>query len=80
MHRSHWLLAAAVCAAAALPGAAAEKRNVVLIFADDHGRDLGCYGNRDVKTPNLDKFAADGPASSTPSARPPAAAPAARCC
>lgn len=40
--------------------AAAGKRNVVVIVADDHGRDLGCYGNRDVRTPNLDKLAADG--------------------
>ncbi len=39
---------------------AAGPRNIVLIVADDHGRDLGCYGNRDVRTPNLDKLAADG--------------------
>lgn len=40
--------------------AAAGPRNVVLIVADDHGRDLGCYGNKDVRTPHLDKLAADG--------------------
>lgn len=38
----------------------AGKRNVVLIIADDHGRDAGCYGNKDVQTPNLDRLAADG--------------------
>lgn len=40
--------------------AAAGKRNVVMIVADDHGRDAGCYGNADVHTPNLDKLASDG--------------------
>ena len=39
---------------------AAGKRNVVMIVADDHGLDLGCYGNREVKTPYLDRLAADG--------------------
>lgn len=39
---------------------AAGPRNVVLVVADDHGRDLGCYGNKDVRTPNLDRLAADG--------------------
>jgi len=37
------------------------KPNIVLILADDlaYG-DLGCYGNNDVKTPNLDKLARSG--------------------
>lgn len=39
---------------------AAGPRNVVMIVADDHGRDLGCYGNKDVRTPHLDRLAADG--------------------
>lgn len=35
--------------------------NIVLIVADDHGKDaLGCYGNKVIRTPNLDKLAADG--------------------
>lgn len=37
------------------------KPNVLLIFLDNVGYgDLGCYGNRDVKTPNLDQLARDG--------------------
>jgi N-acetylgalactosamine-6-sulfatase len=37
------------------------KPNVVFILADDLGwGDLGCYGNRDTKTPNLDRLAAGG--------------------
>lgn len=37
------------------------KPNLVLLVADDHGREaLGCYGNPAVKTPHLDALAADG--------------------
>ena len=37
------------------------KPNIVLIFADDLGYgDLGCYGATKLKTPNLDKLAAEG--------------------
>lgn len=40
----------------------ADKRpNVLLILSDDHSvPDLGCYGNRDLKTPNLDRLASQG--------------------
>src|SRR5687767_5559068 len=38
----------------------AERRNVVLIIADDLGREVGCYGNAVVRTPNLDALAALG--------------------
>jgi N-sulfoglucosamine sulfohydrolase len=38
----------------------AGPRNVVMIVSDDHGCDLGCYGNKDVRTPHLDKLAAEG--------------------
>lgn len=35
--------------------------NVVIIFADDLGYgDLGCFGAKDIKTPNLDKIAKQG--------------------
>ena len=59
----------AVCLALALvfvvaqPGGLskpAERPNIVLIMADDMGwSDIGCYGG-EVKTPYLDRLAADG--------------------
>jgi len=49
------------CAFAVKPPAKARKPNFVFIFADDLGwGDLGCYGNRQLKTPYLDKLAAEG--------------------
>ena len=46
----------------ALPLTAAEQPNVLLIYVDDMGyNDLGCYGaGPRVKTPNIDRLAADG--------------------
>jgi arylsulfatase len=39
---------------------AAERPNIVLIFADDMGfSDLGCYGG-EIQTPNIDRLAAGG--------------------
>lgn len=40
---------------------AGDKRpNVVLLVSDDHGLDLGCWGNPVIQTPNLDRLAEDG--------------------
>ncbi len=40
---------------------AAEKPNIVFIFADDWGwGDLGCHGHPYVKTPNIDRLAKEG--------------------
>lgn len=53
-----------LCLFSALGGdllAAEQRPNVVLIFADDLGYgDLGCYGATKVKTPNIDRLAAEG--------------------
>lgn len=39
----------------------AERPNFVVVLADDLGYgDLGCFGAKVVKTPNLDRFAAEG--------------------
>lgn len=37
------------------------KKNLLLVFSDQHRRQsLGCYGNKEVKSPHLDKLARDG--------------------
>ena len=38
-----------------------KKTNVIFILSDDLGYgDLGCYGQKTLKTPNIDKLAMDG--------------------
>src|ERR1043165_5569663 len=47
-------------AAARLWSAPAKQPNIVFILCDDLGDgDLGCYGSR-IRTPNLDRMAAEG--------------------
>lgn len=42
-------------------GYAAEKPNIIYIMTDDLGwGDLGCYGQKVVETPNIDRMAAQG--------------------
>jgi N-sulfoglucosamine sulfohydrolase len=50
------LLSAWIC----ISCAQAAPRNIVLIISDDHGRDLGAYGNASVRTPHIDALADEG--------------------
>lgn len=36
------------------------KPNIILFMAEDIGNDLACYGHKGVKTPTLDRLAAEG--------------------
>ncbi len=56
------VLLAAVLVAPAISVAAEPRRpNVVFVFADDLGwRDLGCYGQTKIRTPGIDRIAAEG--------------------
>lgn len=40
--------------------AMAAPRNVVLMIGDDHGMQVGCYGDKLAKTPAMDRLAAQG--------------------
>ena len=58
LRRLVWL--AVLCISSACVQAAA-KPNIVFVLSDDHSYPyLGCYGHEGLKTPNLDKFAAEG--------------------
>ncbi len=51
----------AICAICGSNSFSAVKTNVVFILTDNHGAwTLGCYGNPDIKTPHIDKLAAEG--------------------
>lgn len=52
---------AVVCLGLVAVSSAADRPNIVLIFADDLGYgDVGCYGGRLVATPAIDSLARDG--------------------
>jgi N-sulfoglucosamine sulfohydrolase len=54
------LLALALALGFALPSRAAERKNVLLLIADDLGMQVGCYGDTVAKTPNIDALAKTG--------------------
>ncbi|MDP6468130.1 MAG: sulfatase [Pirellulaceae bacterium] len=61
MKRFSWFLFLVIAANVIIVSAgSAAPRNVVLFVTDDQSPDTGCYGNRVIKTPNLDAIARDG--------------------
>ncbi|MCS6866718.1 MAG: sulfatase [Gemmataceae bacterium] len=55
-----WFLTWAVTLVVALPGFTAERKNVLLLIADDLGLEVGCYGDKVAKTPHIDALAKSG--------------------
>lgn len=67
MNRSLLLAVSLVLVAWLSPGAlgaedrpASRKPNILWLIAEDFGPHLGCYGTKEVSTPNLDRLAANG--------------------
>ncbi|WP_245877848.1 sulfatase family protein [Spirosoma fluviale] len=55
--QSHW----STCGSGLEPTVVDSRPNIVLIVADDHGREVvGCYGAPGIKTSHIDQLAADG--------------------
>src|SRR6185295_5550503 len=55
------LISLAASVAIASPVSAQDRPNVLLILTDNQGAwTLGCYGNPDIRTPNIDRLAREG--------------------
>jgi len=65
MTRFTWNLCLLIVATCFFPkpgqGADAKSPNFVIVYCDDQGyQDLGCFGSPNIKTPNVDRLAAEG--------------------
>jgi arylsulfatase A-like enzyme len=55
------MLKTILCLIALCPLLSAAQPNIVMVFIDDMGwGDFSCFGNKDAKTPNIDRIAAEG--------------------
>lgn len=61
-HASPWIWAclSAIALAAPVCADAPKRPNILWLIAEDMGPHFGCYGTKEVSTPNLDRLAAKG--------------------
>ncbi len=69
------LLALACCFAISLPAVAAQRPNILWLIGENLQHELGCYGEPLVRTPHLDRLAAEGARYTRVFATNPACAP-----
>ncbi|MCX7827198.1 MAG: sulfatase-like hydrolase/transferase, partial [Verrucomicrobiae bacterium] len=50
------VLLAAFCS----PAFSADKPNILWLTSEDHGPEMGCYGDKLARTPHIDALAAKG--------------------
>ncbi len=61
MHRAIVTILSCVAVAGAVRAAqGTERPNIVWIIAEDMSPDFGCYGQKTIETPNVDRLAAEG--------------------
>jgi len=61
MYKYLFLIAITLLAATTVHAGAPKKLNIIVITTDDQARwSLGCYGNKESKTPHMDQLAKDG--------------------
>ena len=60
MRRSHLMLGIAVVLAVGAASPGAQRPNVLFLAVDDLRPELGCYGHPTIKSPNIDRLAAQG--------------------
>jgi arylsulfatase A-like enzyme len=60
-YKLFWLGSVLLASSSAIAAEAGRRPNVVFILTDNQSEwTLGCYGNKDIRTPNIDRLAAEG--------------------
>ena len=57
---AHFFAQAAISGLIASAASAADKPNILWLTSEDHGPEMGCYGDPNARTPNVDALAAKG--------------------
>jgi N-sulfoglucosamine sulfohydrolase len=55
-----WVIVSCLSIGSATAAQSAQRLNILWLIGEDFGQHLGCYGTKEVWTPNLDRLAAQG--------------------